>query len=242
MILAVDAGNTRIKWATHDANGFVSEGWSAIADVASLGEQWATLTPPAVVVIANVAGDEVARELTALAGRWPLTPRWATSRRSQCGVTNLYEDPEQLGVDRWAAMIGARSMTSGACVVVIAGTAMTVNALSAQGEFLGGLIIPGFELMQVSLAANTAKLQAQRGQFTAFPRTTRDAMASGSLQALCGAVERMHAAMVAQGHADPEFIFSGGAGELVAGRMGRPVRFVDKLVLQGLVRIAKDGR
>jgi type III pantothenate kinase len=242
VILAVDAGNTRVKWATHDGADFVNEGWCANVGLASLGAQWSVLPAPSVIVIANVAGDEVARALTTLTGRWPLKPHWASSRRSQCGVTNLYENPEQLGVDRWAAMIGSRGLTSAACVVVNAGTAMTVDALSAQGEFLGGLILPGFDLMQTSLATNTAKLQAQPGRFAVFPRTTRDAIASGALQALCGAVDRMCAAMHAQGNVDPELIFSGGAGELVAGRMGRTVRFADKLVLEGLVRIAKDLR
>ncbi len=242
MILAVDAGNTRVKWATHDGAEFLNEGWCAKSGLASLEAQWAALPAPSNIVIANVAGDEVARALTTLTGRWPLKPHWASSRRSQCGVTNLYENPEQLGVDRWAAMIGARGLTTGACVVVNAGTAMTVDALSAQGEFLGGLILPGFGLMQTSLATNTAKLQAQPGHFAVFPRTTRDAIASGALQALCGAVDRMCAAMHAQGHADPELIFSGGTGELVAGHMACPARFADKLVLEGLVRIAKDVR
>lgn len=240
MILAVDAGNTRVKWAMHDGTGFVNEGWCANAGLASLDAQWAALPAPSTIVISNVAGDDVARSLTALATRWPLKPIWASSRRSQCGVTNLYENPEQLGVDRWAAMIGARGLTTSACVVVIAGTAMTINALSVRGEFLGGLILPGFDLMQTSLATNTAKLQAQTGQFTAFPRTTRDAIASGALQALCGAVDRMCAAMRSQDHAEPELVFSGGSGELIAGRMGRPARFNDKLVLEGLVRIAKE--
>lgn len=242
MILAVDAGNTRIKWALHDGGAFVEEGWSANSGLGSLEAQWAALPAPSAIVIANVAGDEVARSLTMMAGRWPLTPYWASSRRSQCGVTNLYENPEQLGVDRWAALVGARGLTSGACVVVIVGTAMTVNALSARGEFLGGLIVPGLDLMQTSLATNTAKLQVQPGQFAVFPRTTRDAIASGALQALCGAVDRMCAVMHAQGHGNPELIFSGGTGELVASRMGRPARFADKLVLDGLVRIARDVR
>jgi type III pantothenate kinase len=242
VILAVDAGNTRVKWATHDGADFVNEGWCANADLASLDAKWAALRAPSVIVIANVAGDDITRSLTTLAGRWPVKPHWASSRRSQCGVTSLYENPEQLGVDRWAAMIGARGLTSSACVVVIVGTAMTVNALSAQGEFLGGLIVPGFDLMQTSLATHTAKLQAQPGEFTVFPRTTRDAIASGALQALCGTVDRMCAAMRAHSNADPELIFSGGAGQLVAGRMGRPARFVDKLVLEGLVQIAKDMR
>jgi type III pantothenate kinase len=240
LILAVDAGNSRVKWALHDGRVFVRDGWVTLADLAALDAQWAALPAPSSIVIANVAGDEVAGQLRKISGRWPTAPRWAASTRSQAGVSNRYEDPSQLGVDRWAALIGARSLCSDPCVVVNAGTATTVDALDAQGEFIGGIIIPGFDLMHESLAANTARLSAERGNFTAFPRTTRDAITSGAVQALCGAVERMRSAMLDAGHREPVLVFSGGAGELVARHMGRPVRIVDKLVLTGLVRIAME--
>ncbi len=240
MILAVDAGNSRVKWALHDGRVFVRDGWVTLADLAALDAQWAALPAPSSIVIANVAGDEVAGQLRKFSGRWQTLPRWAASTRSQAGVSNRYEEPSQLGVDRWAALIGARSLCSDPCVVVNAGTATTVDALDAQGEFIGGIIIPGFDLMHESLAANTARLSAERGNFTAFPRTTRDAITSGAVQALCGAVERMRSAMLDAGHREPVLVISGGAGELVARHMGRPVRVVDKLVLTGLVRIAME--
>ena len=240
MILAVDAGNSRVKWALHDGRVFVRDGWVTLADLDALDAQWASLPVPSAIVVANVAGDAVAGQLRKFSGRWQTVPRWAASTRLQAGVSNRYEDPSQLGVDRWAALIGARSFSSDPCVVVNAGTAMTVDALDAQGEFIGGIIIPGFDLMHESLAANTARLSAERGNFTAFPRTTRDAITSGAVQALCGAVERMREAMLAAGHREPALVFSGGAGELVARHMGRPVRIVDKLVLAGLVQIAME--
>ena len=96
-----------------------------------------------------------------------------------------------------SALIGARRLSSDACVVVNAGTAMTVDALTAKGEFIGGIIVPGFDLMHEALAANTARLSSQRGDFSAFPRNTRDAITSGAIQASCGAVERMRGAMLA---------------------------------------------
>lgn len=242
MILAVDAGNTRVKWALHDGRQFINHGWVAKADLASLDAQWAALVPPATIVIANVAGEEVGQKLRALSGRWRAVPRLASSMRRQAGVTNRYEDPSQLGVDRWAALIGARSVSTRACVVVNAGTATTIDALSEQGEFIGGLIVPGFELMHDALAANTAGLSAERGEFTPFPIMTRDAITTGAIQALCGAVERIREQMLSAGHNDPELIFSGGAGEVVARHMGRAVRIVDKLVLTGLVRMAMESR
>ena len=240
MILAVDAGNSRVKWALHDGRSFVREGWVTQADLDALDAQWATLPAPASIVIANVAGAEVGQRLRTFCERWQTAPRWASGARSQAGVFNRYDDPSQLGVDRWAALIGARRFCSDACVVVNAGTATTIDALGAQGDFIGGIIVPGFDLMHESLAFNTARLSAQRGDFTPFPRMTRDAITSGAIQALCGAVERMRDAMMAAGHQKPELIFSGGAGELVARHMGRPVRLVDKLVLEGLVRIATE--
>lgn len=242
MILAVDAGNTRIKWALHDGQDFVREGRAATAEMSVLETQWAALPAPSLVVIANVAGGEAARGLGELARRWGAPVHWAVSGRSQGGVANGYEDPGRLGVDRWAALIGARKLVGGTCVVVNAGTATTIDALNASGEFLGGFILPGFDLMRESLAVSTALISGERGRFTAFPRNTGDAIASGSINALCGAVERMCKAVVAAGHGDPELVFSGGAGELIAGEMGRPVRFADKLVLEGLVRIAAEVR
>ena len=240
MILAVDAGNSRVKWALHDGRSFVREGWVAHADFDALDAQWSSLPAPSSIVIANVAGDETGQRLRKYLERWPIAPRWASSARSQAGVTNCYDEPSQLGVDRWAALIGARAHSSDPCIVVNAGTAMTVDALGAQGKFIGGIIVPGFNLMHESLAANTARLSAERGNFTPFPRTTRDAITSGAIQALCGAIERMRDAMLAAGHREPVLVFSGGAGELVAGHLGRPARNVDKLVLEGLVRIAME--
>lgn len=240
MILAVDAGNSRVKWALHDGRGFVREGWVMHADIDALDAQWSSLPAPSAIVIANVAGEGIGQRLRKSSERWKTEPRWASSARSQAGVSNRYDEPSQLGIDRWAAVIGARRLSSDPCVVVNAGTAMTVDALTAKGEFIGGIIVPGFDLMHESLAAHTARLSAERGNFTPFPRTTRDAITSGAIQALCGAVERMRGAMLGAGHQDPVLIFSGGAGELVARHMDRPVRIVDKLVLEGLVQIALE--
>ena len=94
------------------------------------------------------------------------------SQAEQCGVRSSYAEPAQLGADRWAALIGARRRYAGPCAVVNAGTTMTVDALSAEGIFLGGFIVPGLELMREALARNTAQLKAQDGRFSFF-RTIR---------------------------------------------------------------------
>jgi len=240
MILAIDAGNTRVKWGLHDGKAFAQEGWSAVDDPQALKQQLMRLPEPERIVVANVAGAAVGEALRALLGGREAEIRWVAGRRSQCGVTSLYEDPSQLGPDRWAAIIGARQRCSDAILVANAGTALTVDALSPAGEFLGGIIVPGFELMHEALASNTARLSAQKGRFLDFPRATPDAITTGAIQAMCGAIDRMRMHMTAAGHGEPLLLVGGGTAPLIAQHLARPVQVVEKLVLEGLVRIGQD--
>jgi type III pantothenate kinase len=240
VILAVDAGNSRIKWALHERGGFTREGWAPAAEPGQLALSWGDLPQPAAIVVSNVAGERVGAELQQIFSGWKAGVVWVAGRRSQCGVTCLYERPEQLGPDRWAAAIGARSLEKRACLVVNAGTAMTVDALSAAGEFQGGIIVPGFDLMHEALGSNTARLSSSRGTFETFPRSTADAITSGAIHALCGAVERMAAVMEAAGHATPALLVGGGSAPTLTPHLSRPARVVEKLVLEGLVCIGLE--
>jgi type III pantothenate kinase len=242
VILAVDAGNSRIKWALHDGRQFTLDGAVALRDAAALDDRWSALPMPSAVVVANVAGEQVRTQLQSLLSRWAARPVFVAGVRSQCGVRSSYEDPSQLGPDRWAALIGARALFPGACVIANAGTAMTVDALTGDGDFLGGIIVPGFDLMHEALASKAARLSAARGSLVLFPRGTRDAITSGAIQALCGAIERIVDAMAGAGHPYATVVLSGGGAGMIAGHLGRPAKVVDKLVLEGLVRIAMEFR
>ena len=149
-ILLVDAGNTRIKWGMHVGARWLKQAWVATSRAAELAEALAGLPTPQAVVVSNVAGDALQRQLAAMLPSVP-APRWIRSERAQCGVSNSYVDPAQLGCDRWAALIGARQLGGGPAVVVNAGTALTVDALTDDGVFVGGIIIPGAELMRAGL-------------------------------------------------------------------------------------------
>jgi type III pantothenate kinase len=155
-------------------------------------------------------------------------------------VTNSYRIPAQLGTDRWAALIGARALGAGAKLVVVAGTAMTIDALTAEGLFLGGVIVPGLMLMHGALHDNTAQLGVTPGKFDAFPKETGDAIASGALQASVGAVMRLREALRAHVQSEPECLVSGGAAGLLAPHLPFPAAIRDNLVLDGLVAIAKE--
>lgn len=235
MILAIDCGNSRLKWGLHDGVEWLAQGPLDYAGLAGFGDLLRRQPRARRAVVANVAGPEVGdivqAELAAL--EIPLT--WVRGRAEQCGVRNRYDNPEQLGADRWAALIGARHLHRGACLVVCAGTATTADVLDAEGVFQGGLILPGLELMLLSLARNTAQLPLADGRFAELPRSTADAIVSGCLQAQAGAVERMFAQIAAG--PDAACLVSGGAAAQFFGLLRIRKRQVDNLVLEGLARI-----
>jgi type III pantothenate kinase len=125
-----------------------------------------------------------------------------------------------------------------AAVVVNAGTALTIDALTADGVFAGGIIVPGAELMRKALAANTAALKLRPGKFGFFPDTTGDAIVSGAVNASCGAIERMARFLEEAGEAQPLCVLSGGGAELLAPYLNLEVKLVDNLVLEGLLVMA----
>jgi type III pantothenate kinase len=239
-VLAIDAGNTRVKWGFHDGAGWLVQGWIATGRAPRLARELHKLPRPDLGVACHVAGEGVRRALAAAARSARFSLRFVPARASQCGVRSSYERPAQLGPDRWAALIGAWHLIRGPCVVVNVGTTMTVDALNGEGVFLGGMIVPGLELMQRSLARSTAGLKLQAGRYAYFPARTADAIASGALNALAGAVERMQAFMSEAGVAAPLVVLSGGAAGLLAPRLNGPVEVVDNLVLEGLLRIALE--
>lgn len=237
-ILAIDAGNTRTKWGLSDGARWFRQSWVENAQAHELASAFAVLAEPERIIVSNVAGAAVAERISAALARFKAAPRWIRSERSQCGVTSSYGEAHQLGPDRWAALIGAWHLFRGPCVVVNAGTAVTVDALSHEGIFLGGFIVAGIELMRAALAHNTANLGLESGGFSYFPDNTADAIMSGTLNALAGSVMRMQKFMLETIHADPLIVLSGGAAPLLAPHLNARVELVDNLVLEGLLRIA----
>ena len=245
MILAIDAGNSRVKWGWYqrDADG---GGWSSIATV-SLIEFAASsdhINPfsvthenPARIIISNVAGEGAHQLLVNWTSIFEAEPLWLKGEAEACGVRNNYDRPAQLGPDRWASLIAARALEPGrACLVINAGTCTTVDALAANGEFLGGLIVPGVDLMRFVLHEHTGSLPLVSGNFVKTPRNTVDAIETGARHAQAGAVERMHRAL----GGDSVCLVSGGGGPALIERLGLTCRYVENLVLEGLARIGRE--
>jgi len=239
-LLAIDCGNSRLKWGfcqtapEHNVH-WLAQGALPYADLAGFADILRAQPLAERAVVANVAGALVADVISATLSALQLPAHWARGQAEQCGVRNHYEQPEQLGADRWAALIGARHLHRGPCLVVSAGTASTVDVLDADGNFQGGLILPGADLMLRALAQNTAQLPLSDGHFTGLPRNTADAITSGCLHAQLGAIERMYAQVAAL--PDAICLVTGGGASQFFDLLRIPKRWVDNLVLEGLVRI-----
>jgi type III pantothenate kinase len=244
-LLCIDAGNTRVKWAVHDGARWSLRGASETARVAA-GEPPAALGDVAVerAIVSNVAGATVAAAIAA-ACRIPAgDPVFIAAEAARCGVSNRYQTPAQLGSDRWAALIAAHAAARRAPrtqLVVMAGTALTVDMLTADGVFLGGIIVPGLALMQSSLHRATALLPAESGQYHTFPGNSVDAVTSGAIEAACGAIQRVYAHLAAHSDEAPHCIGSGGALKALNPHLPFPVTINDNLVLDGLVEISRTN-
>ena len=245
--LAIDIGNTRLKWAQYSSPKpgapLLNHGAVFLETIDSLADkEWRALPAPGSVLGCVVAGEGVKRRVEEQLELWDVEPRWVASGASACGVTNSYDHPSRLGVDRWVALIGARHrvLAQGAprpALVVMVGTAVTVDALDASGRFLGGLILPGFGLMLRALEMGTAGLKAPTGEAVDFPTNTSDALMSGGADAIAGAVERMHRRLLARTGESPLLMMTGGAAVKLAPITDLPFETIDTLIFEGLLQL-----
>jgi type III pantothenate kinase len=247
--LLIDVGNTFLKWGLFHAEPDgsarehrVESGHALHDEMMALPAQFAKLPTPSKIVISNVAGTRIRSATIRVLEVWPdaPTPFWLVPQDSQCGVTNSYRNPAQLGSDRWAAVIGARHMLgSRPAMVVVCGTATTLDFLSADGLFKGGMIMPGLGLMLRSLHEGTAALPDQDGIFSHYPTQTVDAIASGCQHAQAGAIERLYA-LEARNTPEVVCLLSGGSAGTVAPRLTIPFQLHENLVLEGLYRVSQE--
>jgi type III pantothenate kinase len=246
--LAIDVGNTRLKWALFDSSNpgatVLSQGAEFLDNIDKLAEgPWASLPPPSNMLGCVVASDAVKHRVEAQMEIWDVSPQWVVASASEAGLTNGYDHPSRLGPDRWVAMIGAwhRMLSMGAprpIVVAMVGTAVTVEAIDARGKFLGGYILPGHGIMLRALESGTAGLHVPTGEVRPFPTNTSDALTSGGTYAIAGAMERMVQHLRQHCGTEPWCVMAGGAGWKMAPSMSAPFELVDSLVFDGLLEIA----
>ncbi|MBM4196704.1 MAG: type III pantothenate kinase [Gammaproteobacteria bacterium] len=250
MILLVDIGNSRIKWAwlvdgALQQAGVLLHGGAVPRDLAAnlfAGGRRARRT-----LLASVAGPELTASVLSLLGGDGPAPQRVETAASFGTLRNGYSNPAQMGVDRWLALIGARERCRGAFCVVDAGTALTLDVVDAQGEHLGGYILPGAQLMQDSLAGGTGRIAAsarlQGGGAAAghWGRDTATCLRLGAEKALACLVEDSLKNLVNQGHERPALFLTGGAGTALATTLRAPAELRPLLVLEGLAAVARGA-
>lgn len=249
--MLIDVGNTRLKWAmyqTTDLNAQpIAHECVFLERVGELSEKsWIHLPEPKHVLACCVASQGVKSSIDEQLEIWSTPAQWVTAKREQCGIRNSYDHPVRLGADRWMALIGARQHlhvhnNHGPALVVMIGTAVTVDALDGLGNFLGGLIMPGHGIMLNALRTGTAGLHVPTGQVCAFPTNTNNALTTGGTYAITGAIEHMAVNLHQQTQQVPQIILTGGAAWKIKPYLTIPAELIESLIFDGMMAVAAEN-
>ncbi len=235
MKLLMDVGNTRLKWALTDGTDWE---WG----VTDYGDgpggwryQWTALPTPLSIHGLSVAPDRVPPLEAFCVEAWGLRPHWYQAQAEAFGVRNPYEPPEALGADRYAALVAVRHRAHGPACVVTCGTAITIDALSADGVFRGGVIMPGLRAAVAGLAAKVPHLPTPRfdRNLEGMERSTARALGAGLLLGTAGAIDRILALQAAALGGCKVFL-GGGDSDVLRAHLRTPIQVERNLPLQGL--------
>jgi type III pantothenate kinase len=252
-LLAIDAGNTRLKWAVLNGSLIIAQG--AVLTASATEQSVAAMARAMVLtraweshdvthcIVSNVAGAVVQAAIEAALSSRAIKPILVEASTAACGITNGYSIPQQLGTDRFVALIAAHHTTIDPLahkLVVMAGTALTIDALTVQGAFLGGVIVPGPSLMRHSLHHGTAQLPSESGGHAIFPRSTLDAITTGAIEAAVGTIVRLRSQFAARMKVDVDeiaVVASGGAIVTLREHLPFKATINDNLVIDGLAML-----
>ena len=239
--LLLDGGNSQLKWAWVENGTFSEVGRAPYRDLTQLGEEWLQFADDDVKIVGCAVCGSVKKAMVEEQLTRPV--EWLSSMPQALGIRNHYHRPEEHGSDRWFNALGSRRFTQNACVVVSCGTAVTTDALTEDNHYLGGTIMPGFHLMKEAMALKTANLNRPIGKVYPFPTTTPNAIASGMMDAVCGALMMMHGRLKDKtgGGKPVDIIITGGGAARVVQALpesfvhDNQVKIVDNLVIHGLL-------
>jgi type III pantothenate kinase len=252
MTLLIDLGNTRLKWATLKADGTLSaqravvhRGWKSPDFAQALAKP---LRRTRAVWIVSVAASPVRASLIRALKTLAIRDIHFIETSAACaGVRNGYHEPWRLGVDRWAALIGARARAPKRSVLIAdIGTAVTVDILRRDGQHLGGVIVPGVDLMQQSLLRSTGGIRRRAGGATGRARAAHGVawQAQSTAEAIQQGAQLAAAAVIDAAYAEyrslrPHLFLTGGGAEALQGRIKSPYESTPDLVLQGLAELIR---
>jgi len=248
MNLLVDIGNARIKWALQDKDKLqpgspLLRHNKAFKDLAR--PTWKDLEPPQRVIVSNVAGPDYEKSVqTWVKRRWKIVPEFLHATPEQCGVVNAYKEPARLGADRWANLLAAHTRCRGPVVIVDCGTAITIDALAADGRHLGGLIAPGIDLMTSSLIDKAPGIEIahrENQDITLLGSSTEVGVSGGVLYAVVSLVDRVLLDLKSELGQATKLIITGGDAERISPLLSTQPVYEPDLVLAGLAAVAQAG-
>jgi type III pantothenate kinase len=237
--LLIDAGNTRLKWCWYDGqdiplemesceyDDFESSGSAVFAEEGHDVER---------IIVCSVAGDDLRDELIQAFDSWPADPEFLASEQSCNGIENAYYEPSQLGVDRWMNLLGATSLMKDALCVVDCGSAVTIDVVDADGQHLGGMIIPGLEMMRDVLLEQTAEIEYDDEPEPALlARDTASAVSAGTLYAVVALIDRVRQDVSNEIDEDLQMLLTGGDADYLEPLLNAEVRIEPMLVFHGMI-------
>lgn len=248
MRLLVDIGNSRVKWTLLDDKGLQPVNFFVKTKTgikAGLTKAWKSIEAPTEILVANVAGDKIAQQLSDWTEKhWTLTPLFIQSEKKRFGVANAYEQPETLGVDRWLNLIAARQHARQVVCIIDCGTAITVDIVTEKGQHQGGMILPGLATMRSALATQTAALteQINASEFNFLATNTFSAIQVGTLYSTTATLVSIIDDLNQNYAGNIRFVLTGGDAEKLVELLPDNVEVDDQLLFKGLLLYAKQAK
>jgi type III pantothenate kinase len=245
MNLLIDSGNSFIKWALATDETFIIESSCPSEEVLSLHDTWKSYDTPARVIVSNVAGKNVAGEISKVVNiLWQLDTEFISSKQYCCGLANSYHKPGQLGVDRWMAMVAAYHISQSPVIVIDCGTAITIDLVNEKGLFLGGVIMPGINTAFQSLSAGADAVDDIKDTvevLSVTAQSTAAAVQAGVLFGLAGGIEKVVREQMFMIETEACIYITGGDAERITSLLKTSTVLQVDLVLQGLRVFAEES-
>ena len=239
MILYADIGNSRVK-LIQDNNGFGNESaflYNQDSFKELLAAKLTTFPLPEDILVSNVAGSEIAHIFTEnCKAIWSKIPEYLMVSRESCGVNTTYKNIEQLGVDRWMAIIAAWQKYRCNLCVFDCGSAVTADVVSANGIHYGGYILPGQNMMVRTLAQNTGKISySDPGKISGIPgQSTEECITNGTILAVSSFIESTFNTFKQDNNDPSRCVITGGGAESILGQLSVNYDLEPLLVFEGM--------
>ena len=243
--LLIDIGNTRLKWVLMQTDVLLAGGqWGHYGEASLELSQIVIKEAPEQIVVSNVTGDKFRSEIERWAAKsFSLAVNFIVVPSKELGVTNGYSVADELGADRWVSLVACHHLFETDICVIDAGSALTIDLLNANGDHLGGYILPGITSMRRALKQDTMLKQEIKGMDNGAKLTpgksTEQCINNGSLFALCQTIEAVVHNFEHESKRKVQCILTGGDGNQLSGNLGIAHILKPTLVLQGLAIIGK---